>query len=796
MVAALWVLLALQSDPDAVLFEQKIRPLLIERYHSCHSTAANRRKGGLLLDSREAILKGGDSGPAALAGQADKSLLLRAVGYSEELKMPPKGRLKAAEVADLKEWIRRGLPWPAAAVAGKAAAAADRPRAIPWSFRPVRKSALPEVKDAAWPKNSIDRYILAKLEQEGLSPAPPAERAALLRRVTFDLIGLPPTVEELDAFLRDESPDAYENVVQRLLSSPHFGERFARHWMDVARYADSIGFGADYTLDDAWRYRDYLIDSFNRDKPYDDFVREQIAGDLLTPPVPIATGFLLVGPKELAEYDKEKLRMDVVDEQLNTIGQAFLGLTFGCARCHDHKFDPIPTADYYALAGILRSTRTIPPGNLSGPISAWNLRLLDPSPEQAKALAEWKKEVERARAKLVQVRDRKAAAAEARALERSLARLKADPKPDEGEIRRLEAELAKKKAIAPPTPEEIARLEGELLRAHLRPKPGEALAVEDEKAPANLKIHIRGDVNNRGAVTPRGFLSTIALEGAAPVDPKSSGRLQLAEWMTHPEHPLTSRVLVNRLWQHLMGAGLVRTADNFGARGEAPSHPELLDYLASRLREERGSMKAILREIALSRTYQMASRGGATDPENRYLGRRSLRRLDAEALRDAMLSISGELDRSRGGSTMTYTGRLFVPLESIPLPVDPWRRRAVYLPIYRGTTPPDLLEVFDFAPAGMVTGRRSSTTVPTQALFLMNSPFVLDRAKALSRALIDRTDLDDGGRVEVLYRKMFARPPTAVERRRALDFARGADPEAWADLVQALFASNEFLFLE
>ncbi|HLY10397.1 MAG TPA: DUF1549 domain-containing protein, partial [Planctomycetota bacterium] len=700
MVAALWVLFSLQSESDADFFEKKVRPVLIERCYSCHSVSSNKHKGGLLLDSRESILKGGDSGAAAVAGDPDKTLILRAVSYSDELRMPPKGRLGGATVADLKEWIRRGLPWPHPGETEAPSSTAEKPRSLPWSFQPVRNLSSPAY--------DIDHF----LPPTGQGSAPPARRAALLRRVTIDLIGLPPTVEELDAFLRDASPDAFERVVERLLASPHFGERFARHWMDVVRYADSTGFGADYTLDEAWKYRDYLIDAFNQDKPYDVFVREQIAGDLLTPPVPVATGFLLVGPKELAEYDKEKLRMDVVDEQLNTIGQAFLGLTFGCARCHDHKFDPIPTADYYALAGILRSTRTIPPGNLSGPISAWNRRLMDPSPGQVKALTDWKQEVERARAQLVQVRDRKAAVAEARTLERTLARLKADPRPDEEQIRRLEAELSKKKRTVAPTPADIERLEAELLRAFQRPKPEEVLAVEDEKAPADLWIHIRGDVHNRGPVAPRGFLSTIALEGCRTVDRNSSGRLQLAEWITHPDHPLTARVMVNRLWQHLMGEGLVRTVDNFGLRGEPPSNPELLDYLATRLREKRGSLKAVIREIVLSRAYQRSGR--------------SLRRLDAEVLRDSMLAISGELDGTRGGSTMTYTGRLFVPLESIALPVDPWRRRSVYLPIYRGTTPPDLLEAFDFAPPGMVTGRRASTSVPTQALFLMNSAFVMD----------------------------------------------------------------------
>jgi hypothetical protein len=797
MLPWLGVLLALQADPDTVVFEKKIRPLLIERCYSCHSASSGKRKGGLLLDSRDAILKGGDSGPAAVSGEPERSLLLRAVSYAaEELKMPPKGRLSAAQVDDLNSWVRRGLTWPAAEPARAASKAPQAPRSVPWSFRPIRKPAVPDVKDRSWPANDIDRFILAPLEARGHVPAPPAERAALLRRATFDLVGLPPTPEEQDAFLADRSHDAFDTVVERLLASPQFGERWGRHWMDVVRYADSNGFGADYTLDEAWRYRDYIIESFNRDKPYDQFLREQIAGDLLPRPVTVATGFLLVGPKELAEYDKEKLRMDVVDEQLNTIGQAFLGLTLGCARCHDHKFDPIPTADYYALAGILRSTRSIPPGNISGPISGWNSRLLDPTPEHTKAFAEWKTQLEKARVRYVSVRDRRAAAAEARALERSVARMKSEARSDDAELLRLEAELAKKKAVLPYPEEEVAKREGDMVRAIGGPKPDLAIAVEDEPKPADLRIHIRGDARNLGGPAPRGFLRSISLEGARPVDAASSGRLQLADWITHPEHPLTARVWVNRVWLHLMGSGLVRTPDNFGARGEPPSHPELLDYLACRLREENGSLKSLLRLIVRSRTYRMASRGGSTDLENRLLGRRDLRRLDAEALRDAMLSISGELDPTRGGSTMTFSGRLFIPYESVPIPIDPWRRRAVYLPIYRGQGAPDLLEVFDFAPPGLVTGRRASTTVPTQALFLMNSPFVLDRSRAAARALLGRADLDDRGRLDLLYRKGWGRFPAEAERRRASEFLRGGGLETWTDLVQTLFSSNEFLFLE
>jgi hypothetical protein len=422
---------------------------------------------------------------------------------------------------------------------------------------------------------------------------------------------------------------------------------------------------------------------------------------------------------------------------------------------------------------------------------------MDPTPENAKALLDWKAQADKARTRLVQVRERKGAAAEARALERRIAQLRAQATADETEVRRLESELARKKSILPASAEEERTLDAEMIQALMRPKPDEMLAVEDEKHPSDIRIHIRGDSGNLGAPAPRGFLRAVAIGDARPVDPTSSGRLQLADWIAHPDHPLTARVWVNRIWHYLLGSGLVRTVDNFGARGERPSHPELLDYLACRLREEHGSTKSLVRQIVLSQVYQRGSRGGSTDPENRLLARRDRRRLDAEALRDAMLSLSGELDPARGGSTMTYPGRLFVPYESSALPVDPWRRRSVYLPIYRGTAPPDVLEVFDFAPPGLVTGRRASTTVPTQALFLMNSPFVLDRSLAVARSLLRRGDLDDPGRVDLLYRKVFGRLPGSAEVRRAARFlAGGSREEAWTDLVQTLFSSNEFLFLE
>lgn len=772
----------------------------------CHGLA-KPVTAGLDLRTLAGVMAGGVGGAVVVPGNPDASRLWMLV---RDGKMPVGGVVTDEEKQLIREWIEKGqFPSADQARAEKRNEKINDKAREWWSFKKPVKPPVPAVRNAAKARNPIDAFVLQKLEDKKWTFNPEADKRTLVRRVYLDLLGLPPTPEQLNEFLSDTKPDAYARLIDRLLESPHYGEQWGRRWLDVAGYSDSIGNSTDEVRTLAWRYRDWVIRALNQDKPYNEFLMEQFAGDQIvnynydTKPRPedidklTATGFLRVAPDygdQQPIYQVDKY-YDALQATMETSLKATIGIQLACARCHDHKFDPIPTSDYYALAGILRSTRTIT-SNIAGPLSGWNRRLLDPSPENAKALADWKAQVEKARVRLVALRDRKAAVAEARALELTLARLKAEVGTNDEEIRRLEAELKKKKAVAPVRDEEVAARESDMAHALLGPKPAEALAVEDEKKPADLRIHIRGDARNPGAPAPRGFLRSLPVEGARGVDPASSGRLQLAEWITHPDNPLPARVWANRVWLHLMGSGLVRTPDNFGTRGEAPTHPELLDYLACRLRDGNGSLKTLVREIVSSRSYRMASRGGATDPENRLLGRRDLRRLDAEALRDAMLAIAGELDPTRGGSTMTYSGRLFVPLESIPLPVDPWRRRAVYLPIYRGATPPDLLDVFDFAPPGLVTGRRASTTVPTQALFLMNSPFVLDRSRALARSLLARPGLDDRARLDLLYRMVFSRRPTEAQSRRASAFLNGGGEEAWTDLAQALFSSNEFLFLE
>jgi hypothetical protein len=786
--------LASAAEPAGlVLFEKKVRPVLVEHCYQCHSARAKKVRAGLVVDSRAGLLKGGDSGPALVPGAPEKSLLIQVLLHGDAGNMPPKGKLPDAVIADLKEWVKMGAPWPqeAQASSGKSATRDGTSAMEHWAFRPLKKYAAPAVKNPSRAWGDIDRFILARLEAAGIEPAAVADRRTLIRRVTFDLTGLPPTPAEVAAFLEDASPNAFDRVVDRLLASPHFGERWGRHWLDVARYADSSGGGANMVYSHAWRYRDYVISSFNADKPFNRFLVEQIAGDLLPAADDeqrrqqmIATGFLMVGALELAEYDKEKLRMDVVDEQIDTMGRAFLGLTLGCARCHDHKFDPIPTRDYYALAGIFRSTATTSKTERNGIITFVARRPLPLPPERAHAVEEVRaslREAENERACvrfLLQTTEpaaRKELAAQAKAAEDNFSNLK----------NQLEA---------------ISDY---------------AMAVEDEKAPGDYRVCIRGDVNNLGPQVRRGFL-TLVDAPTTPIQTGQSGRLELARWMAGHDNPLPPRVFVNRVWHWLFGVGLVPSVDNFGARGELPTHPELLDHLALRFVEEGWSVKKLIRAIVLSRTYQLSSNPQSAvrnpqlqDPENRFFSRHQRRRLEAEEIRDTIVAASGQLDRTMGGSTNVNTGRLGVVAQGSAIQADPWRRRGVYLPLYRGGFVIDLFQVFDFPDSGLVTGARNVTTVPTQSLLLMNSPFLMDQAQHVAKRML-ATPGSEEARLRSLYETLLSRSPTAGEERRARQFlaeykqsfpktkAAKASPEeaAWAALSHALMASNEFRYLD
>jgi hypothetical protein len=784
-IAALSLLTALAvapapraADSGVEFFEKKIRPVLAEHCYRCHSTAKKQR-GGLVLDSRNGIRKGGESGPAVVPGKPKESLLLQAVRYHEEPRMPPKGKLPDSIITDLEKWIAMGAPDPrATATAGKTAKPLDVQEGRKfWAFQPPRPYAVPKVKDASWPRSDVDAFLLAGLEAKGLRPAADAERAVLLRRAYFDLIGTPPSLEQIDAFIRDCSPDAFARVVDDLLASPHFGERWGRHWLDVARYAESSGGGRSLLFPDAWRYRDYVLDAFNTDTPYDRFIIEQIAGDLLPADTPeqrrrqlIATAFLVLGPTNYEEQKKDLLEMDVVDEQLDTIGRAFLGLTIGCARCHDHKFDPIPTRDYYALAGILHSTRTLVHDN----VSRWVEQPLPVSAAQEEAIKKQE----------TIIADLKNRIKEAKAA-----------KKDKAVVAELEKELRKESAGGPRRPV--------------------AMTVRDEDRVEDCAICIRGSIANRGAKVPRGFLQ-VASAGSPPVLPaKESGRRELATWLASPDNPLTARVMVNRIWHHLFGAGLVRTVDNFGTVGERPSHPELLDYLALRFVQDGWSVKKIIRLLMLSHVYQMSScsegRGARDegrekkgsrpsslaprpffqDPENRLLSHMNRRRLDAECLRDAMLCVSGRLDRSAGGPTIKKgtTSEIAYRFDDT--------RRGVYTPIFRNKLQ-ELFEAFDFGDPNLVTGRRNVSTVATQALYLMNSPFVMEQAQHAAKALLNVPKLDDGGRVDRAYRLTLGRRPTPRERDIALKYIAAYSGErsaAWERFYQALFACIDFRYV-
>ena len=907
--------MAAAQDPpkDVDFFEKKVRPLLTDRCYSCHSTRAEKLKGGLRLDSREGVLKGGDSGPAIVAGDPKKSLLLKAVRWvDDDLKMPPKKKLTDDQIGDLEAWILKGATWPA----GDDSAAAGKPKKQVglsieegrrfWSYRPPVKPA-----DA-----DIDHQINARLAVENLQPGPVADKATLLRRVTYDLTGLPPAPEEVDAFVADPAPDAYLRVVDRLLASPQFGERWGRHWLDLARYAESLTLRG-FILKEAWRYRDYVIDVFNRDLPYDRFVREQIAGDLLEAATLgdrrrqlIAATFLQLGNANLEEQDKKQLEMDVVDEQLDTIGKAFLAQTIGCARCHDHKFDPIPTRDYYALAGILKNARSLEHANVSkwlesplpvdpsrdadvrkqeAAIASLQARIKaekDLTPKaraskatgalaiadiagvtiddtQAEKVGEWKTstysgsyigsgyvhddakgkgeksltfhpelasgtyEVRFAYApgesratnvpvtilsaegeKILHVNEQEVPPIDGRFVslgqyifENNQGYVLVSNEGTKGHVTAdavvfIPVDALDQTKPAPksaPNGGRLKELEEELKKLQESgPRRDMVMAVREEKSIADLRIHIRGSVHTQGETVHRGVLQ-VATVGAAPAIPADeSGRRQLADWIASPANPLTARVMANRVWHWLFGSGLVRTPDNFGTTGEAPSHPELLDALAIRFVEDGWSVKKLVRRIVLTDVYRRApGKAPGADPENRLLAVSTRRRLDAECLRDTMLRVSGRLRlEAPGGPTYPVSLSADYGYKAVG------ELRSVYVPVFRNA-PAEIFEVFDVADASVTTGRRNCSTVAPQALFLLNSPFVLEQAKDAAKRILGETLADDRARVLRAWRLALGRGPTDGEVALALQgvAAAGSAEAGWTSVFHALFASVDFRYV-
>ncbi len=750
-------------------FESKIRPVLIKHCFECHAKDSKKIGGKLRLDNREDFRKGGESGPPMVAGKPGESLIIHALKWKEDLEMPPKAPLPEAVIADFEKWIAMGAPDPRVPEKPIPVAKPVPTATTLWSFQPIQSPPLPPTKNRQWGVTPVDQFVLARMEQAGLTPTADASPGELIRRLSVDLLGLPPTFEQSSSFQKDfseQGQQALERVVDHMLASPQFGEQWGRHWLDVARFGESNGndgLSRNPTFPHAWRYRDYVIDAFNEDMPYDQFLTEQIAGDLLPASNDIqrdrqlvATGFLALGSKP-AKAMNENFEMDVIDDQINVVSAGVMGLSVACARCHDHKHDPIPTRDYYALAGIFKSTESL-----------WGVAANE--------------------------------ALTAPATDLHVLQSAAHVSPPEGfkeTVLVLDSNTGKPK----PPPKPKWPVDTPL-----------AMGVRDRKESVDCRINLKGDSKSLGDQVPRGFLTACVMPGEPVIQEKSrSGRLELAVWLTRRDHPLTARVMVNRVWHHLFGQGIVTTPDDFGVYGSRPSHPDLLDYLATRFQNQGWSVKRLIRDIVLSRTYQLSSSAAdalvTADPDNLWMSRHLRRRLDAETIRDAMLQASNDLTLVPGAGSIIRHRDILLNLAGDLHEASP--HRSVYLCRLRNSPPPEL-SAFDLPDGVAVAGKRDVTTLPTQALFLVNSPFVLDQSRRLARLLISQPAIEDPVRAEIILRRVLGRPPAPGEVDRALAMIQDVDAElklqgttpnlriemAWSAYVQALFATNEFRYVD
>ncbi|MBM79829.1 MAG: hypothetical protein CMJ78_04460 [Planctomycetaceae bacterium] len=844
------------TPEELAFFESKIRPVLIRECYGCHSNKAGNVRGGLRLDTKQLMLIGGSSGPAIVPANLEESWLYNAMNH-EDFEMPPKRKLPQSVINDFKKWIEMGAPDPRVNTITKVNSKITKTEIAKakrtfWAYQKPTKSTPPRVKKSSWPKTDIDRFLLAKLEEANLSPAD-AEPYQVLRRLNFDLLGLPSTVAQIKSFeaaWKRNADKAIADVVDRSLARDQYGERWGRHWLDVVRYAESTGREVNMTYPQAWRYRDYVIDSFNEDKPFDRFVQEQIAGDLL--PVKtdeqwaenlVATTFLAIGPKNVNEQNPVQFAADVADEQIDVTTRVFLAMSVACARCHDHKFDPIPQADYYAMAGIFNSMTTYfgnpqsDLGKFKGAQEKQTSTLLilpidDANPWQESLT---KGEIEDLRSQVFQIRQqsrqaRMAGGAGGNAQRERAVRLS-----------------------------QLSALSGKIASVDEDGKPlSFAMGVQELGEPVDAKLLVRGEIDQQAQTVPRGFPHVLT-----STQPRfkndSSGRLDLARWIGNKNNPLTARVMVNRIWLHLIGRGIVTSTENFGSTGQMPGHPKLLDYLAVRFMDSDWSIKSVIREIATSRVYRMQSTFGRShheqDPDNALVWRANPRRLDAEALRDAMLSISGEIDLerprasevARAGFTRILNGRLiqqgtrsgariggssqqgarpqgrFQPGQRRPgagrpgqgrpgqggrfrgrpqgnqLDMVQAKFRSVYLPIIREHEPRSL-EVFDFADSSVITGQRAAN----QALYMMNNPLVIQQSEAFA-ARLAKSSTTSSNRVSEAFMLAYGRPATSGERAAISTFARKFDVDGSYQerqrailkaICQGLFASAEFRYLD
>ena len=873
-------------------FEKQVRPVLAEKCYACHGP--KMQMGGLNLSSGAGVAQ------FLTPGDASASRLYQALLYSEKVKMPPAGKLPGADLAAIKTWIDQGAQWPASPSAASAPAAAVSGNSRHWSFEPIAPPPPPAVKQESWVRDPIDRYILAALEAKNLRPAAPADKLSLLRRVTLDLTGIAPTLEEIEAFRADSSPGAYRKVIERLLASPRYGERWGRHWLDVARLADSTGLDEDNLYPHAWRYRDYVVKAFNDDTPFDRFVQQQVAGDLLPAQSKeeraanlTGTGFLALGARPLAQQDRLQAVYDIVDEQIDTVSKSFLGLTISCARCHDHKFDPILTRDYYSLAGIFASTRQFRnhgrPGSISymhyepldadayakyelhrrtmfakqlemedalsedlgretAPLrqkvaayveAAWNV-IHQPQKQPSGPAAEggldprrldkWVKWFRAADFKQFHEATAGTIAAVAAAFDKdyNAGAAKWDQSLD-GWRTRLAKEIAQDRQLPErPKPDAAAhaffvkstfgdgapmdvsesgrvaylRQEWEKLTRTLPPEPAMVSAVVDGPG-IEQRVFLRGNLNNPGEPAPKAMPVVLAGRDQPKVPEGTSGRLELARWLTSASNPLTARVFVNRVWLWHFGEALVRTPANWGKTGEKPAHPALLDYLAQQFVAGGWSVKQLHRRILLSSAYQMGTHASPetreADPANRLLSRFPRTRLSIEQIRDSYLALDGSLDSTMGGTLLADGKGKRQKVEP-----DEVMRRTLYLPVRRGSIPP-LLATFDFGDATTPGQARERTNVAPQALYVRNSRFVVERARGLARRLLADPQLTTGAqRVERAYLLALTRPPEPAEVDEALTYVDslsrrlGPGPDspatAWQSFCHVLMSSSEFLY--
>lgn len=791
------------SSEELAFFENRVRPILVTKCYECHSAQSTELQGDLLVDSRVTLRRGGAGGAGVVPGDLEHSLVIKAVETADEDKrMPPGDRLTDIEIADLKQWVKMGAPDPRSDASKHLGKQIDIAEARNfWSLKPIVRPALPKVKDASWPVNDIDYFVLAKMEYHQLKPSAVADKRALLRRASYDLTGLPPTPEEINAFINDDSATAFARVVDRLLESPRYGERWGRHWLDVVRYADTAGDNSDYPIPQNYRYRDWVIDAFNRDQPFDEFVRDQLAGDLRGGQTErerieriIATGYLANARRFGSRVDDYPQHL-TIEDTIDNLGRAFLGVTLSCARCHDHKFDPVTNRDYYGLYGIFSSTRYPWPGIELDKRQRDFVPLV--SGDQAQAIRESQDQRTQEQKRLNEV------------VQKLKEELKSSTEEDRKEQLKQELKDAEKAAKS---------------HSSLPPLFETAYAVSEGEHRGDAPIQLKGNPARLGELVPRRFLSVLGGQ-ELPNDLQGSGREQLAEWILMEDNPLTARVIVNRIWQYHFGRGLVPTPNDFGKQGKTPSHPELLDFLASELKSARWSIKALHRMIVLSASYQQSSARSddaiASDPDNVWLSSFPRLRIDAESLRDTLLMLGGNLRLDRPGP------HPFPPEDSWDFTQHkPFKaiyesnHRSVYLMTQRIQRHP-YLAIFDGADPSASTAVRMSTTTPLQALFLMNDPLVHDQSALLADRLLEISD-NDRNRIQSVFELLFSRGPLAQEIDDTLNFLERArevlkktganeageqlsgdtnrqrelDRQAWRACVRSLFRLNEFIYLD